>query len=610
MTVVPYKKFCNDMETKGSGYYRIIALLLVLSFGLLAGLYSVVTPMWEAPDEIGHFWFIQHLLTTRRLPKQQPGIMVQAHQPPLYYFLASILASPAELDEPTGVFRENPNFKWVGGDINIGLHHTEETFPYRGQALAFHLSRGASVLMGMVSVALTLAIGRRTFREKPWIGLLAGSLVAFNPQFLFISSSVNNDALLVLATTGILWQAVRMIDDDGRPIQWLVLGLWISIAFLAKSSSFVVAGVGVIFVALEYMWPQTRHRTHKQFLQGFLLAATSIILVSGWWFLRNQILYGDPLGWTAYREVFASNLRDSQLMWADIRQFVTVQFYSYWGVFGWMNLRAPLLFYRIVVIMVVASLSGYVVLFASGQSNRLRGANRLVIPMMATAVVAQEIYLTWAITINNDSWYQGRYLFPVIAPASLLLAIGLFTLFRFLPKQSRSWVMGGLMVAMAGLATCIVLQVIGPAYENATLSKTSVWFIPNRTNVTFDEMINLKGYEIESIEDNSLIRLTLYWQAIEKPDFNYSAFVHLIDSSGKLVTQDDGPPGADQDFPPTAWLPQDIVRDQRVLELPENINEPLSLQVGLYNWIDGRRLSAQAAENITNDAIVISPKGE
>jgi len=598
------------METKESRHYHIIALLLVLSFGLLAGLYSVVTPMWEAPDEIGHFWFIQHLLTTRRLPEQQPGVMVQAHQPPLYYILASILASPAELDEPTGVFRQNPNFKWVGGDINIGLHHTEETFPFRGQALAFHLSRSASVLMGMVTVALTIAIGWRIFQEKPWIGLLAGSLVAFNPQFLFISSSVNNDALLDLATTGILWQAVRMIDEDGRPIQWLVLGLWIAIAFLAKLSSFVVAGVAIIFIALEYMWPQTRHRTYKQFLQGILLASALIILVSGWWFVRNQILYGDPLGWTAYREIFASNLRDSRLMWADIRQFVTVQFHSYWGVFGWMNLRAPLLFYRIVVIMVVACLSGYVVLFAFGQSGKLRGANRLALPMMATAVVAQEIYMTWAITINNASWYQGRYLFPVIAPASLLLAIGLFTLFWLLPKRSQSWAMGGFMVVMAGLAIYIVLRVIGPAYENAALPKTSAWFIPNRTNVTFDEMINLRGYEIESIEDSSLIKLTLYWQAIEKPDFDYSAFVHLIDSSGNFVAQVDGPPGADQGFPPTAWLPQDIVRDQRVLELPESINKPVSLQVGLYNWANGQRLSAQAAENITNDAIVISLEGD
>ena len=63
---------------------------------------------------------------------------------------------------------------------------------------------------------------------------------------------MNNDALLALATTGILWQAVRMLDDDDRLIHWLVLGLWISIAFLAKSSSFIVASIAVTFVGLEY----------------------------------------------------------------------------------------------------------------------------------------------------------------------------------------------------------------------------------------------------------------------------------------------------------------------------------------------------------------------
>jgi hypothetical protein len=163
---------------------------------------------------------------------------------------------------------------------------------------------------------------------------------------------------------------------------------------------------------------------------------------------------------------------------------------------------------------------------------------------------------------------------------------------------------------MAGIAIFMVLRVIGPAYENATLPKSSVWFIPQRTEATFDELISLKGYKIDSAEDRSLVKVTLYWQATERPDFNYSAFVHLLDSTGNIVTQNDGPPGADQDFPPTAWLPQDIVRDQRFLELPKNSDEPTSLQVGLYNWADGQRLPVQSTGNILNNAVIIDLEGK
>jgi 4-amino-4-deoxy-L-arabinose transferase-like glycosyltransferase len=606
MAITPEKKPRMGAKVEGSWCARAVAVALVLSFGVLAGLYSIVTPMWEAPDETGHFGFIQQLLTTRRLPEQQVGVLGQSHQPPLYYIIASIVASPADLDQPTGAFRHNPNFAWAGGDVNISRHHTEETFPFRGQALAFHLARGASVLMGMVTVALTIAIGWRIFPDRLWIGLLAGALVAFNPQFLFISGSINNDALLTMTTTGILWQATRMIVDKGRPIQWLALGLWISAAFLAKSSSVIVAGVAITFLALEYMWPQSRQRTHKQLLQGMLLAIGVVILLSGWWFARNQILYGDPLGWSAYQEIYAVNLRDSPLTWDDIRRYVTIQFRSFWGVFGWIILPAPAWFYTIIIILISASLSGYVLLFVSGRLGRQRGANRLTVPLMATAVVAQEIYQTWAITINNDSWYQGRYLFPVIAPAGLLLAIGLTALLWLLPKRSRLWALGSLMIILAGLATFMLLGVIAPAFETATMPKSSLWFIPNRTNVAFGDMINLRGYEIKSDQNNSSISLTLYWQAVEKPDFQYSAFVHLVNDSGRLVAQDDGPPGEDQDYPPLSWLPEDIVRDERVIELPENVRESLTFYVWLYNWTEGRRLPAKSTGTIVDDATVFS----
>jgi hypothetical protein len=271
-----------------------------------------------------------------------------------------------------------------------------------------------------------------------------------------------------------------------------------------------------------------------------------------------------------------------------------------------MTLPAPSWYYTVVAILITAGLVGYVILFASGRTGELRGANRWALPMMATAVVAQEMYQTWAITINNDSWFQGRYLFPVIAPVCLVLAIGLITLIQLLSLRSRSWALTGLTVAFAGLALFMALGVIGPAYKRAPLPKSSLWFVPNHTDISFGDMIALRGYEVESNLESSLVKVTLYWQAITNPNFNYSAFVHLTDDAGNLIAQDDGPPGEDQTFPPQAWLPEDIIRDQRLLNLPRTTNEPLVLRVGLYNWADGKRLQATEASNILDDAFLIS----
>ncbi len=57
-------------------------ILLVVTFLLFAGLYSVVIPAFESPDEPGHFYYVVHLVKTRSLPIQRIGELGEAHQPP------------------------------------------------------------------------------------------------------------------------------------------------------------------------------------------------------------------------------------------------------------------------------------------------------------------------------------------------------------------------------------------------------------------------------------------------------------------------------------------------------------------------------------------------
>jgi hypothetical protein len=132
---------------------------LPLAFGLLAALYGVITPAWEAPDEVAHFAYVKQLLVERSPPVQQVGVLGVAHHPPLYYLLAAAAAAPADLSDPSGAFRPNPRFVWAGQggrDVNAARHTTAETFPYAGHALALHLGRLVSALLGALTVALVI----------------------------------------------------------------------------------------------------------------------------------------------------------------------------------------------------------------------------------------------------------------------------------------------------------------------------------------------------------------------------------------------------------------------------------------------------------------------
>ncbi|MGH2460813.1 MAG: glycosyltransferase family 39 protein, partial [Chloroflexota bacterium] len=194
-----------------------LTLILPLAFLVLATFYSVTNPPFESPDEVGHFAYVLHLLTDHALPRQRANDLGEAQQPPLYYVVAAVAALPSSFRDPTGSFDPNPAFIWGssgGREINAGHHGSVETFPFAGQALTLHLAREASVLMGAVTIWLIVLIGWEIFPERPAVGILAGLIAAFDPQFLFISASVNNDNLLAMTATGAIWQMVRMV---GRP---------------------------------------------------------------------------------------------------------------------------------------------------------------------------------------------------------------------------------------------------------------------------------------------------------------------------------------------------------------------------------------------------------
>ena len=202
-----------------------------LAFILLASLYNIITPPFETPDEVGHFYNIFHILTTHTLPNQYSSNSGEAHQPPLYYWLAGIGASFADLRDRTGVFRPNPQFMGAGKggmQINAGLHGSGDTFPYRGQALALHLARLVSSLMGAGTVLLIFVLAAEMFPDQPTAAWLAAGLAALNPQFLFMSGSVNNDNLLNLLSAA-AWVVLYKILKDPEGVQkWWAAGIFLA----------------------------------------------------------------------------------------------------------------------------------------------------------------------------------------------------------------------------------------------------------------------------------------------------------------------------------------------------------------------------------------------
>ena len=109
------------------------------------------------------------------------------------------------------------------------------------------------------------------------------------------------------------------------------------------------------------------------------------------------------------------------------------------------------------------------------------------------------------------------------------------------------------------------------------------------TDRQFGGQIRLSGRGIALDVDRSLLYVALEWQALRKPDLDYTVFVHLADASDRTIAQHDGWPGAEL-RPTSGWAPGEKVPDYHALMLPKSIQPgEYEVRVGLYR--DSNRLA-------------------
>ncbi|HET7375797.1 MAG TPA: hypothetical protein VFK30_03755, partial [Anaerolineae bacterium] len=87
-----------------------IGILLGI-FVLLGLIYSITTPIFEAPDEPGHYQYVKYLAAGKGLPIQSferaKLIVDEGHQPPLYYAMGAALTFWIDLSNESDINRPN-----------------------------------------------------------------------------------------------------------------------------------------------------------------------------------------------------------------------------------------------------------------------------------------------------------------------------------------------------------------------------------------------------------------------------------------------------------------------------------------------------------------------
>jgi hypothetical protein len=108
------------------------------------------------------------------------------------------------------------------------------------------------------------------------------------------------------------------------------------------------------------------------------------------------------------------------------------------------------------------------------------------------------------------------------------------------------------------------------------------------------------------------VHLTLYWQALDIIDSNYTVFIHLLAEDGQIPAQQDSQPQGGA-FPTADWFPGDIIPDEYRLAFPVDVAVgEYDLEVGMYLLATAERLPAFDASGTRwpNDAILLDLTAE
>ncbi|MDP3064366.1 MAG: glycosyltransferase family 39 protein [Chloroflexota bacterium] len=119
------------------------------------------------------------------------------------------------------------------GNKNVWVPLKEDVFPWRGEFLATHLVRILSLLLGALTILGTHLAARELFPVRSAVAIGAPAIVAFIPQFLFISSAVSNDTAAA-AGAWVLYLTGRMLRRGPTPSREVLLGVILGLAALCK----------------------------------------------------------------------------------------------------------------------------------------------------------------------------------------------------------------------------------------------------------------------------------------------------------------------------------------------------------------------------------------
>lgn len=435
-----------------STWAPLVILALFLSLGLSYGHY---TPLWNPPDEERHFAYCEYIAQHHALPPYRPdpegNIVSMAFHPPLYYLMGSFF-----FIDDKGLLEEEISVNDGPGYTRITHPKREAEFPYSGKAKTAYFLRLFSLMLSGMTVYLIYLIALTVFPGDTIFASASALFVATIPQFLYLSASISNENLSITLSTAYLLSLIYILKEPCK-LRWQVIGgTLLGLCLLSKTFTLFYLPITVCFI----LWVYLRDRRNPILPLSIILSTA--IVVAGWWYLRNWLLFNDPV---FSKTVGILNPWHLQLFPPFLSYLTTVlqrTFTSFFGEFGTLQFSIPDVHFAIYGGIMLLGIAGLCRMLATKECTpfQVRVLGLFFLSLLGGAGIYG--YLN----IKHIGFYMGRYLFVVIAPFAIVTFLGVWSLFPF---QWRKPLFIFLSLLLILLNLNVLFRVVKPAYAETLL---------------------------------------------------------------------------------------------------------------------------------------------
>ncbi|MGH2523271.1 MAG: hypothetical protein ACRDH2_12270, partial [Anaerolineales bacterium] len=439
---------------------------------------------------------------------------------------------------------------------------------------------------------------RQLLPRQPAVALLAAALMAFNPMVLFMSGVVQNSTAALAASAAVLYALSRWLRQGFSLTRWAWLGALFSAAVLTQTSSLALAAPIALGLAYDAAgWgdpsPTPRAQRLRRLMAGALAFGLPVVVLTGWWFVRNQILYGD---WTGNSIVGA--------LWADqpIMPFEQVWHLLATGMVGRFGFGLIVEYsdaiYRVVWLLTLVAALGLARLALSSlaQPRRLRlneeavlwGAHVATVSVVSLALGA---YILWYIRGGH-----GRYMFTAYPSLAILLAAGGLAWFRAPQHRLAPIVGAGLSLSLSAYG---LFGLVIPTYAPPPVPTSRELGQMTPLDAQIGKVARVLGYTLRParVRPGEALKVEVYWLPEARTETPYTVFIHLLQPGAGSIAQQDTYPGRGN-WATTVWDPGRAFVDVYQLKLPQDTPafDHGILVLGLYDANTMQRLPVTGAD--------------